>query len=57
MSVADWIVLGGIVLAILGAGSIVVDGALGGGEPRFVAYLVALLLVLVGVGVVLSVTL
>lgn len=57
MSLADWVVVAGAGLAILGAGSIVVDAVQGGGRPRFVAYLVGLLLALAGVGIVLSVAL
>lgn len=57
MTAADWAVVAGVLLAVLGAGSIVFDAIQGGGRPRFVAYLVGLLLTLAGVGVVLSVAL
>lgn len=57
MSVADWTVAAGVLLAVLGAGGIVADAAHAGGDRRFVGYLVGLFLVLAGVGLALSVTL
>lgn len=57
MTTAEWTVLAGIILAVVGAGSIVFDALQGGGSPRFVAYLVGVLIGLAGVGLVLSVTL
>lgn len=57
MSLADWAMTAGILLAVLGAGSVVADAVHAGGDRRFVGYLVALLLTLAGVGLALSVAL
>jgi hypothetical protein len=54
VTVAEWSVAAGVLLAVVGAASIVFDALQGGGRPRFVAYLVGLLLGLAGVGLLLS---
>ncbi|AEN06306.1 hypothetical protein Halar_2659 [halophilic archaeon DL31] len=51
------ILLVGVLLALAGAGSVLLDAAHSGGSPRFIAYLVGLLLSLAGVGLVLTTTL
>lgn len=51
------LLLVGVVLALAGAASILADAAHSGGSPRFVSYLVGLLLVLSGVGLLLAATL
>lgn len=57
MNLVEWTVTVGVLLAILGAVGIVLDSVHAGGDRRFVAYLVGLLLVLAGIGLALSVTL
>lgn len=54
MTVVDWTFTVGVALAVLGAGSILFDSVHAGGDRRFVAYLVGLLLALAGVGLLLS---
>lgn len=51
------LLLAGVGLALAGAASILVDAVQSGGNPRFVVYLLGLLLSLVGVGLVLAATL
>ena len=50
MTIGETVLLVAIALAVFGAGSVVADAAYAGGERRFVAYLVALLLSLAAVG-------
>ena len=47
----------GVLLALAGAGSVILDAVHSGGSPRFIAYLVGLLLSLAGVGLLLATTL
>jgi hypothetical protein len=54
---ADSLLLAGVVLALGGAVSVLVDAAQSGGNPRFIGYLIGLLLSLSGVGLVLAATL
>jgi len=51
------LLLAGVVLAVAGAASVLVDAVQSGGNPRFVVYLVGLLLSLSGVGLLLAATL
>jgi hypothetical protein len=50
VTIGETVLLVAIALAVFGAGSVVADAAYAGGERRFVAYLVALLLSLAAVG-------
>jgi hypothetical protein len=51
------LLVAGTLLALAGAGSLLFDAAHSGGNPRFVGYLVGLLLSLSGVGLLLAATL
>lgn len=51
------LLVAGVVLAVAGAASLLLDAAHSGGNPRFVGYLVGLLLLLSGVGLLLAATL
>lgn len=53
----DALLLAGVALALAGAASVLADAAHSGGNPRFVGYLVGLLLSLSGVGLLLAVAL
>jgi hypothetical protein len=50
VTAAETVLLVGVVLAVWGAASVLFDAAVGGGNRRFVAYLVGLLLGLALVG-------
>ena len=50
MALFEAVLLIGVVLAVWGAVSLLFDSVLGGGDRRFVAYLVSLLLALAFVG-------
>ena len=50
MALFETVLLIGVVLAVWGAVSLLFDSVLGGGDRRFVAYLVSLLLALAFVG-------
>lgn len=57
MAPSNGLLLAGVLLALAGAASLLVDASRADGSRRFVGYLVALLLALAGVGLLLAATL
>lgn len=54
---SDLLLFVGVLFALAGAGSVLLDAVHAGGNPRFIAYLVGLLFSLAGVGMILTSTL
>lgn len=56
MAPSNALLLAGVLLALVGAGSLLVDAGRADGSNRFVGYLVGLLLLLAGIGLLLATT-